>query len=362
MTSPPYLHAAADRDILLTGPLSAALLVGDDRVSAVEHVLAPRALGAPVHTHRNEDEYSFVLEGELGVEIDGNVFTAEAGSVVAKPRGVPHAFWNPTARPVRLLELIVPGGFERYFGQLGPILERPGPPDVAALEELAGRYGLELDVSSIPRLVGEHGLDLGAGSRRSETWEWDELHAGTPPWETEGPQPALARLAEAGLLSGRVLDVGCGSGDNALLAAAHGADVLGVDVSPRAVEKARAKAAARGSTARFEVADALELDRLDEQFDVVLDSGMFHVLPADVRPRYAAQLRAVLRPGGICRLLCFNEQTPGSWGPQRVSRQELHDAFADGWSIESIDADVFELPPGNPAPQAHAWLAAVRRA
>jgi hypothetical protein len=65
-----------------------------------------------------------------------------AGSVVAKPRGIPHAFWNPTDEPARVLELIVPGGFERYFVELGEILGRGGPPDLAALGGLGSRYGL----------------------------------------------------------------------------------------------------------------------------------------------------------------------------------------------------------------------------
>ena len=118
-------------------------------------------LGAPVHTHRNEDEYSLVVEGTVGAEIGGEVLEATAGSIVVKPRGIPHAFWNPTDEPARLLELVVPGGFERYFADLHEILAPPGPPDFAALGALAARYGLDLDPGSIPRLAAEHGLDVG---------------------------------------------------------------------------------------------------------------------------------------------------------------------------------------------------------
>jgi SAM-dependent methyltransferase/mannose-6-phosphate isomerase-like protein (cupin superfamily) len=353
------------RRTLLTGALAADLLLDSDasdgRCSLVEQVLAPRALGAPVHTHRNEDEYSLVLEGTLGVEIGGATFTATTGSVIAKPRRIPHAFWNATDAPVRVLELIVPGGFETYFSELGAILSQPGPPDIPALIELARHYDLELDPASIPRLASEHALDLGAGHPKAPgDWNWDELHSGTPPWETGAAQPALVRLAEAGLLRGRLLDVGCGSGDNTILAATHGATALGVDISARAIEKARAKAAQQHARVRFEVADALALNGLDERFDTIVDSGMFHVLEPRDRPRYTAQLRAVLADGGICYLLCFADTTPGTWGPRRITQDELRDTFRDGWTIDWIQPEPFALPQGNPVSEAHAWLAALR--
>jgi mannose-6-phosphate isomerase-like protein (cupin superfamily) len=163
-TASSYVYGQQARETLLEGPLGAVVLLGpratDGRFSLVEHSLAPRALGAPVHTHRNEDEYSFVVEGAIGVEIAGEALEAGAGTTVAKPRGIPHAFWNPTDEPARLLELIVPGGFERYFVELGEILGRSGPPDLGALGELGSRYGLDVDPASIPRLAAEHGLEL----------------------------------------------------------------------------------------------------------------------------------------------------------------------------------------------------------
>ena len=197
------------------------------------------------------------------------------------------------------------------------------------------QYEVDLDPSSIPRLAAEHGLDLGGESLAgSSAAQWDALYAGTPPWETGRPQPAVAALAQAGRLTGRVLDIGCGTGENALAAAAAGATVTGVDISPRAIEAARAKAAERGLSARFLVADALRLDRLGEQYDVILDSGTFHVFADEDRPRYLASLAAVTRPGGRIHPLCFSDATPGSWGPRRLSRQELTTAFADGWRLD----------------------------
>jgi quercetin dioxygenase-like cupin family protein len=159
-----YVHGPESRQALLEGPFGAVLLLGsettDRRFSLVEHPLAARALGAPVHTHRNEDEYSLVLDGTIGVEIDGETFEVAAGGVASKPRGIPHAFWNPTDEPARVLELIVPGGFERYFADLGEIFRRPGPPDLEALQAVAARYELELEPDSIPRLAAEHDLRI----------------------------------------------------------------------------------------------------------------------------------------------------------------------------------------------------------
>src|SRR5262249_42903091 len=108
---------------------------------------------------------------------------------------------------------------------------------------------------------------------------WDSSYqAPLPPWDIGRPQPAFVRLADSGLLSGRVLDAGCGTGEHVLLAAAHGAEATGVDLSALAIEKARGKAAERGLTARFEVADALHLERLGESLDTVIDNGLFPVL------------------------------------------------------------------------------------
>lgn len=193
---------------------------------------------------------------------------------------------------------------------------------------------------------------------------WDEVYAeGTQPapWDIGRPQPAFARLAERGLLSGQVLDAGCGTGEHTLLAAASGADAMGVDISPKAVARARAKAADRGLLARFEVADVLDLGALGLTVDTVIDSGVFHVFDDADRVRYVASLASVLRPGGHCYLMCFSDRQPGDVGPRRVSRDELRAAFSDGWDVTDIAAGVFELNQGMPFPAAQAWLAAIRR-
>jgi cyclopropane fatty-acyl-phospholipid synthase-like methyltransferase len=192
---------------------------------------------------------------------------------------------------------------------------------------------------------------------------WDSAYeAGSrPPWDIGRPQPAFVRLADGGLLRGRVLDAGCGSGEHALLAAARGADVVGVDVSPRAIERARRKAGERGIAVRFEVADALRLGELGLTFDTVIDSGLFHVFDDADRARYVTSLASVLEPGGTCYLMCFSDRQPGTMGPRRVSQEELRAAFSDGWAVTSIVADAFEVNPGLGTPTAQAWLATIRR-
>jgi mannose-6-phosphate isomerase-like protein (cupin superfamily) len=128
--------------------------------SLVEHPMAPRALAAPLHRHTHEDEYSYVLEGRMGADLGGEIVHAEPGDLVFKPRGQWHAFWNAGDEPCRILEIISPGGFERYFEELVDLGERPTP---EAVDAIAARYGLEFDMASIPVLCERHGLRFPAG-------------------------------------------------------------------------------------------------------------------------------------------------------------------------------------------------------
>lgn len=136
-------------------------LTGDDseqRFSVVEHLVQPKSLGAPPHTHRNEDEYSYVLEGELGVEVGDERMTLRAGEMIVKPRGIRHAFWNATDRPVRLLEVISPAGFEHYFADIDSCFRTDGPPDFARLSATAERYGLIFELDRVPELLATFSL------------------------------------------------------------------------------------------------------------------------------------------------------------------------------------------------------------
>lgn len=191
---------------------------------------------------------------------------------------------------------------------------------------------------------------------------WDSAYEGSPPpWDISRPQPAFVRLAESGLLSGRLLDAGCGTGEHVLLAAAHGADAMGVDLSALAIEKARAKAAERGLKARFEPGDALHLERLGERFGTVIDSGLFHVFDDADRARYVTSLAAVVEPDGTYYMMCFSDRQPGDWGPRRVREDEIRAAFADGWEVVSLTREEFAVNPIQGTEVVQAWLAAIRR-
>jgi cyclopropane fatty-acyl-phospholipid synthase-like methyltransferase len=193
--------------------------------------------------------------------------------------------------------------------------------------------------------------------------DWDAAYLAStpPPWDIGRPQPAFVQLAQGGRLSGRLLDAGCGTGEHTLLAAAKGADALGVDVSPPAIEYARRKATERQLAARFEVADALALDQLGTTFDTVIDCGLFHVFDDQERARYVASLASVVAPGGCLHLMCFSEREPGDWGPRRVRQDEITAAFSNGWTVEELVQDRFEINPGVGDPTAHAWRASIRR-
>jgi ubiquinone/menaquinone biosynthesis C-methylase UbiE len=189
---------------------------------------------------------------------------------------------------------------------------------------------------------------------------FDEMYSGVPPWDIGRAQPEVVRIVEAGGFSGNVIDVGCGTGENALELSSRGLDVLGVDAAPRAIEMATTKASERGLSAEFLVADALSLGTLGRRFQTALDCGLFHVFEDRERPIYVASLASVLEPGGVLHLLCFSDRQPGSFGPRRVSQQELKDAFAEGWNIVEIVATTFVT--NLPELQAKAWRATIARA
>ncbi len=192
---------------------------------------------------------------------------------------------------------------------------------------------------------------------------WDSAYAeGPPPWDIGRPQPAFRRLADANELVEPVLDVGCGTGEHTLMLAERGFEAVGIDISPAAIERARAKARIRGLDARVTVGDALALEQLGRRFGSVIDSGMFHTLDDESRVAYVRSLSEVIEPGGRMFLLCFSEQTPGINGPRRVTQAEILDAFADGWSVEAIEPELFEVRAEFGPESPHAWLATIRRA
>jgi cyclopropane fatty-acyl-phospholipid synthase-like methyltransferase len=194
--------------------------------------------------------------------------------------------------------------------------------------------------------------------------DFQEFYAGKPPWDIGKPQKSFIDAADR--ITGSVLDAGCGTGDTALFLAGRRCKVTGIDFVEVPIQQAQRKAAERGVQVTFLVKDALTLKDWTERFDNVIDSGLFHVFSDDDRHRYVEGLTAVLKPGGRLFLLCFSDAEPGTQGPRRVSKAELHACFGAGWIIESIEPIRVEVRPdfkefsfseGGPK----AWFAVVRR-
>ncbi|GAB3231264.1 class I SAM-dependent methyltransferase [Mycolicibacterium hippocampi] len=199
---------------------------------------------------------------------------------------------------------------------------------------------------------------------------FDEFYKNqTPPWVIGEPQPVIVDLAAAGAISGRVLDVGCGTGEHTILLARGGVDVLGIDGAPTAVEQARRNAADQGVDARFEVADALRLAD-SPGYDTIIDSALFHIFDDGDRATYVRSLHAATRPGAAVFVLALSDAGRG-FGPE-VSEATIRDAFGAGWEIEDLAATTYRglvtevhaeqlgLAVGSRVDEP-AWLARIRR-
>lgn len=163
--TPPRIVGPRDGKSVDLGALGVRFMIGGsdsrDTFALVEHPIPPRTLAAPLHRHEREDEYSYVIEGRLGAQLGDEVVYANAGDLVFKPRGQWHTFWNAGDEPCRILEIISPAGFERYFEELGALMPALQTGDPAAALRASGipeRYRLEVQPESIPTLCRAHGL------------------------------------------------------------------------------------------------------------------------------------------------------------------------------------------------------------
>ncbi|NLX49580.1 MAG: class I SAM-dependent methyltransferase [Methanospirillum sp.] len=189
---------------------------------------------------------------------------------------------------------------------------------------------------------------------------FDEVYRGAPTWDIHRAQREYVALEESGKIAGDVLDVGSGTGENALFLAGRGHVVWGIDRAPRAIAIAREREPERGCAVPFPVRDALNLHWLDRTFGTVIDSGLFHVLGDFECPPYVRSFSRVLRPGGRCFMLAFSDLEPGEFSlPRRVASGEVRESFSIGWRIDPIRPAVFESrirPEGSLA-----WLSALTR-
>jgi ubiquinone/menaquinone biosynthesis C-methylase UbiE len=162
-----------------------------------------------------------------------------------------------------------------------------------------------------------------------------------PPWDIGRPQPDLVAAFDELGLTGSVLDLGCGTGENALELARRGLDVWGLDSTPAAIAAAEKKRDARGLSATFVVGDALDLAPLGRTFDTVLDCGLFHVIDEEERRAYVHEVRKVLRIGGRHLMLGFATNMSGR-GPRGYTADELRASFADGFREVFIRPTAFK--------------------
>ena len=181
---------------------------------------------------------------------------------------------------------------------------------------------------------------------------------GDTPWDIDRPQPELVRVADDGLITGDVLDVGCGSGELALALAARGLTVFGLDASPTAIERARRKAAERGLAVQFHVWDALQLGRLRKSFSTVLDVGLLHTFGREDRRRYAESLAEVTASGSDLFILCFSDEEPPGPGPHRLAEYDIREAVRSIFALVDVRPAAFERRGQAPA---KAWLARCTR-
>ncbi len=172
---------------------------------------------------------------------------------------------------------------------------------------------------------------------------WDDAYRATPPWDIGRPQPAFVELVQNGELSpGRVLDVGCGTGENAIFLAQNGFLVTGIDFVQNAIRAAKAKAAERKVKVDFRVGNALSIESGEDKFDNVVDSGLFHTFSDEERLVFAQETARVLRKGGSYFMMCFSDKEPTDWGgPRRVTRREIRETFSHFFKINYIHDTLF---------------------
>jgi SAM-dependent methyltransferase len=186
-----------------------------------------------------------------------------------------------------------------------------------------------------------------------------EIYQGGAPWEIGRPQPAVIELERAGEFQGLVLDVGCGRGENAFFLAEQGHSVCAIDFVDVVVDEARQEMECRGLFVEFRVMNATEVDRILGRFDTVLDSATFHSLSRDQRTQYSRALYRATNRGAVAHLICLSELERRPGGPPRITRDEIQEAFAEGWRVAAIRETTYSASifPGG----ARAWAAKIER-
>lgn len=191
---------------------------------------------------------------------------------------------------------------------------------------------------------------------------WDEAYKSRPPWDIDYPQPVFqALINNEEIKPSKVLDIGCGRGENAIMLAKNGCEVTGMDLVKDAIADAKIKATERHVRANFVVGNVLHMDKLfmEGEFDIVIDSGLFHVMIDEERPIFAQQVHRVLKTGGKYLMLCFSDKEPAGYGPRRISKAEIKQTFTPLFKIIYIKDTTFDSRFGPASNKAY-LLSAVR--
>jgi ubiquinone/menaquinone biosynthesis C-methylase UbiE len=192
---------------------------------------------------------------------------------------------------------------------------------------------------------------------------WDEVYKGVPLWDIDYPQPAFQKLIKTKEIKpGQTLDIGCGRGENAIMLAMNGFDVTGIDLAETAISDAKAKSMERHVKVNFVVGNVLHMDQLfrEAEFDVVIDSGLFHMMMDEDRPVFARQVSRVLKEGGKYFMLGFSDQELIEKGPRKLSKAEIEQTFSPFFNIIYIKDSTFDTRLGPNSVKAY-LLSAVKR-
>src|SRR5437870_9454170 len=195
------------------------------------------------------------------------------------------------------------------------------------------------------------------------TGDWEKLYAtsdvATLAWYNPALDTDIERALKTHRLSGRrLLDLGTGPATQAMNLAKRGFDVVATDISGSAIKKAKASAKEAGLSITFLVDNVLHSRLAANLVDVIVDRGVFHVLPKDKRPVYVRTVHRVLRPNGWLFLKCFSNKEPGTWGPHRIAESELLGYFRRTFEILSVVETVFQ---GDVKPTPQSLFATFRR-
>ena len=182
-------------------------------------------------------------------------------------------------------------------------------------------------------------------------WEKGYLNSNTQ-FDVDQPDSWIAGLEQTGQIKGTILDAGCGPGRTARYLAELGHDVLGIDISVNAVERAKEKATKENNSARFLQADICRLTGYDREFDTVVDIGCFHSLPEADRGLYSSTLHRMCRADAAVFIRAFSEKnkqsredyTESNGLPLPAIREEhIRNAFSDGWKIDAMEEREIDL-------------------